>query len=63
MAKKANTAAATPTPEPERKIDALTGGSEPDERSEVKMLIEKLGQFANTPLGKTVISKLDGGNG
>lgn len=44
----------------ERKIDALTADLEPDERSELEMLVEKLGEFADTPLGKAAIAKADG---
>jgi len=44
----------------ERKIDALTADLEPDERSELEMLIEKLGEFGSTPLGKAAIAKVDG---
>jgi len=40
----------------ERKIDALTEDLEPDERSELDMLIEKLGEFGNTPLGKAALA-------
>jgi hypothetical protein len=36
----------------ERKVAAITGDLEPDEMSEHQMLIETLGEFANTPLGK-----------
>jgi F0F1-type ATP synthase membrane subunit b/b' len=36
----------------DRKIEALTADLEEDERSEMDMLMEKLGDFANTPLGK-----------
>ena len=45
----------------ERKISALTEDLEDDERSEHEMLIEKLGEFANTPLGKAALAKA--GNG
>ena len=44
----------------ERKIDALTIDLEPDERSELEMLVEKLGEFANTPLGKAAMAQADG---
>src|SRR3954468_5604469 len=39
----------------ERKIDALTLDLEPDEQSELAMLIEKLGEFGELPLGKAAI--------
>lgn len=39
----------------ERKIAALTDDLEPDERSELEMLVEKLGEFAYTPLGEAAI--------
>lgn len=45
----------------ERKIFALSDGLEPDERSEIDMLKEKLGEFANTPLGKAALAQADGG--
>ena len=35
----------------ERKINDLHDVLEPDEQSELEMLTEKLGDFANTPLG------------
>jgi predicted transcriptional regulator len=44
----------------ERKIDALTADLEPDERSELEMLIEKLGDFGGTPLGQAALAKADG---
>jgi hypothetical protein len=44
----------------ERKIEGLTDDLEPDERSELEMLIEKLGEFANTPLGQAAMAKADG---
>jgi len=44
----------------ERKIDALTADLEPDERSELEMLVEKLGEFGSTPLGQAAIAKADG---
>lgn len=44
----------------ERKIDALTADLEPDERSELEMLIEKLGEFGSTPLGQAALAKADG---
>jgi hypothetical protein len=45
----------------ERKIGALTDDLEADERSEHEMLKDKLGEFANTPLGKAALAKVDGG--
>ncbi len=45
----------------ERKIFALTEDLESDEKSEIEMLKEKLGEFANTPLGAAAMAKLDGG--
>jgi hypothetical protein len=44
----------------ERRIDALTLDLEPDERSELEMLVEKLGEFANTPLGAAAVARADG---
>jgi uncharacterized protein (UPF0335 family) len=44
----------------ERKIDALTADLEPDERSELEMLVEKLGEFGTTPLGQAALAKADG---
>ena len=44
----------------ERKIDKLTADLEPDERSELEMLIEKLGDFGGTPLGQAALAKADG---
>jgi hypothetical protein len=46
----------------ERKIMALTAGLEEDERSELDMLMEKLGEFANTALGAAAIAA-HAGNG
>jgi hypothetical protein len=46
----------------ERKISALTEDLEDDERSEHQMLVEKLGEFSNTPLGKSALAAA-GGNG
>lgn len=40
----------------ERKIEALTIDLEPDERSELEMLVEKLGAFVDTPLGKAAVA-------
>ena len=45
----------------ERKIDGLTEDLEDDERSEYQMLSEKLGEFADTPLGQAAMAKADGG--
>jgi hypothetical protein len=44
----------------ERKIDGLTEDFEEDERSEYQMLSEKLGEFADTPLGAAAMAKADG---
>jgi Skp family chaperone for outer membrane proteins len=44
----------------ERKIGALTDDLEDDERNEHQMLIEKLGEFANTPLGAAALAKAKG---
>ena len=44
----------------ERKIDGLHQVLEPDEMSELDMLTEKLGDFANTPLGGAAIAKVSG---
>ena len=46
----------------ERRIAGLTDGLEDDEKSEHQMLMEKLGEFANTPLGKAALATV-GGNG
>lgn len=43
----------------ERKIEALTSDLEPDERSELEMLVEKLGAFVDTPLGAHAVAKAD----
>jgi len=40
----------------ERKIAAITEDLEDDERSELDMLHEKLGAFANTPLGAAAVA-------
>jgi hypothetical protein len=40
----------------ERKIDGLTDDLEDDERSEYQMLTDKLGEFANTPLGAAAMA-------
>lgn len=42
----------------ERKIMAVTEDLEPDEMSEHQMLVEKLGEFANTPLGKAALASV-----
>jgi hypothetical protein len=39
-----------------RKIDALAEDLEPDEHSELEMLMEKLGDFATLPLGEAAIA-------
>lgn len=44
----------------ERKIEALTDDLEADERSELEMLVEKLGAFVDTPLGKAAVAKAGG---
>jgi hypothetical protein len=44
----------------ERKINDLHEVLEPDEQSELEMLTEKLGDFANTPLGGAAIAKATG---
>ncbi len=41
----------------ERRIDGLTLDLEPDERSEREMLVEKLGEFVNTPLGAAAMER------
>ncbi|MET3996039.1 glycerol-3-phosphate cytidylyltransferase-like family protein [Bradyrhizobium sp. S3.9.2] len=45
-----------------RKIDRITADLEDDERSEYEMLSEKLGEFADTPLGSAALARADGGN-
>jgi hypothetical protein len=47
----------------DRKIEALTADLEEDERSELDMLMEKLGEFANTPLGKAAVAATAGATG
>jgi hypothetical protein len=47
----------------ERKIDSLTADLEPDEVNEHAMLMEKLGEFANTPLGKAAMAAVAGADG
>ena len=44
----------------ERKIDGITENLEDDERSEYQMLSEKLGEFADTPLGAAALARADG---
>lgn len=44
----------------ERKIAAITDGLEDDEQNELNMLMEKLGEFANTPLGKAALAGAQG---
>ena len=43
----------------ERKIEDLTVDLENDERSELEMLMEKLGDFATLPLGIAAIEKVN----
>jgi hypothetical protein len=43
-----------------RKIDDLVTDLEPDERSELEMLMEKLGDFATTPMGQAAIAEVKG---
>jgi hypothetical protein len=45
-----------------RKIDWLIEDLEEDERSEYDMLSEKLGEFADTPLGAAAMARAEGGN-
>ena len=42
----------------ERRIDGLAGDLEHDERSELEMLMEKLGDFGSLPLGLAAIDKV-----
>jgi hypothetical protein len=42
----------------ERRIAGLTHDLEMDEKNEHQMLMEKLGEFANTPLGKAALAKV-----
>lgn len=44
----------------ERKIDALGADLEPDERSELEMLVERLGDFGSLPLGQAAIAAAAG---
>jgi hypothetical protein len=39
-----------------RKVDGVTKDLEEDERSEYQMLSEKLGEFADTPLGQAALA-------
>ncbi len=43
----------------ERRIDALALDLENDERSELEMLMEKLGDFATLPLGIAAVEKMN----
>lgn len=43
----------------ERKIAGLTDDLEPDEISEHQMLLDKLGDFANTPLGSAAMQRAE----
>jgi hypothetical protein len=43
----------------ERRIAGLTDDLEPDEISEHQMLLEKLGEFANTPLGSAALQRAE----
>ncbi len=43
----------------ERKIAGLTDDLEPDEISEHQMLLDKLGDFANTPLGSAALQRAE----
>jgi len=45
-----------------RKTNKLTKDLEQDERSEYQMLSEKLGEFADTPLGAAALARADGSN-
>jgi len=45
----------------ERTIAALHDDLEDDEKNEIGMLIDKLGEFANTPLGAAAVAKANGG--
>jgi hypothetical protein len=45
----------------ERRIENLAVDLEPDERSELEMLVEKLGDFGSLPLGQAAISRAEGG--
>lgn len=43
----------------ERRIAGLTDDLEPDEINEHQMLLEKLGEFANTPLGSAALQRAE----
>lgn len=43
----------------ERRIAGLTDDFEPDEISEHQMLLDKLGDFANTPLGSAALQRAE----
>jgi len=43
-----------------RKVAGVTADLEEDERSEYQMLSEKLGEFADTPLGAAALAKATG---
>lgn len=43
----------------ERRIAGLTDDLEPDEINEHQMLLEKLGDFANTPLGSAAMQRAE----
>jgi hypothetical protein len=47
----------------DRKIAGLTDDLEADQVSEIEMLKEKLGEFANTPLGKAAMANATGNGG
>lgn len=47
----------------ERKMIAVTADLEEDDKSTYEMLVEKLGDFANTPLGKAAIAATAGATG
>jgi len=44
----------------ERKIAGLTDDLEPDERSELEVLVEALGDFRELPLGQAALAKAEG---
>jgi hypothetical protein len=44
----------------ERRIKGLTHDLEADEKNEHQMLMEKLGEFANTPLGRAALAGASG---
>lgn len=45
----------------ERKIGALHDDLEDDEKNEINMLMDKLGDFANLPLGQAAVSRAGAG--